>query len=234
MRFVLALFALAASAQTSFRIEPLRPVDELRAEALRATPPAENRQLRPPDLVDLATLRADFHFDIRYATANNFMGSAMYSETRAFLQRPAADALLRAAASLRTQGFGLLIYDAYRPWYVTKMFWDATPARLHTFVANPAKGSKHNRGCAVDLGLYDLRTNEPISMPSGYDEMTLRAHPGYGGGAALERAHRDALRKAMEAEGFTVDRGEWWHYDYKAWRQYPILNIPFERVGSGG
>ena len=128
----------------------------------------------------------------------------------------------------------MLIYDAYRPWYVTKMFWDATPARLHTFVANPAKGSKHNRGCAVDLGLYDLRTNEPISMPSGYDEMTLRAHPGYGGGAALERAHRDALRKAMEAEGFTVDRGEWWHYDYKAWRQYPILNIPFERVGSGG
>ena len=205
---------------------------DLRCSALLLFTLAASAQTTPPDLVDLATLGAGLHFDIRYASSNNFMGKPMYSSARAFLERPAADALLRAAASLREQGFGLLIYDAYRPWQVTKMFWDATPPRLHAFVANPAKGSKHNRGCAVDLGLYDLRTNEPISMPSDYDEMTPRAHPGYHGGTDSERAHRDTLRHAMAAEGFSVNPAEWWHFDYKDWPRYPILNIPFEQIGG--
>jgi len=186
------------------------------------------------ELVDLARLRdalgGGLRFDIRYATANNFMHRPMYGEARALLERPAAEALLRAAEALRAAGFGLIIYDAYRPWSVTKAFWEETPARLHRFVADPAKGSKHNRGCAVDLTLYELRSGEPVSMPSGYDEMTRRAHPGYGGGTAEERGHRDALRRAMEAAGFTVDRGEWWHYDYRDWARYPVLDVP---LGAG-
>jgi D-alanyl-D-alanine dipeptidase len=201
--------------------------------ALAAKPPAEAGNFRKPELVDLATLGGGLHFDIRYATSNNFMGTPMYAEARAFLEKPAAEALLKAAAELRAEGYGLLIHDAYRPWYVTRMFWDATPARLHGFVANPQKGSKHNRGCAVDLSLYYLKSGEPVKMPSGYDEMTARASPNYGGGTADERARRDLLRKAMTAQGFTVDKGEWWHFDYRDWPKYPILNIPFAEIRGG-
>lgn len=183
-----------------------------------------------PDLVDLATLSPGFRFDIRYATENNFLHRRFYSEARAFLTRPAADALVRAAATLRTHGYGLLIFDAYRPWSVTKQFWDSTPANLHIYVADPSKGSKHNRGCAVDLTIYDLRTGEPAEMPSGYDEMTKRAHPNYRGGSAEARAHRDLLRHAMGAEGFTVDRAEWWHFDFRGWPAYPVLDVPFDQL----
>src|SRR5690242_10727200 len=172
-RRLLLLAALVASltAQDSqnFHVSPLHPIAELRREALRASPPKEAGEFREPDLVDLAAVSsaasANFHFEIRYATANNFLGVPVYSEARAFLERPAAEALLAAARDLKEIGYGFLIYDAWRPWYVTKIFWDATPRRLHTFVANPAKGSKHNRGCAVDLTLYDLNIGVPIEMP---------------------------------------------------------------------
>ena len=125
---------------------------------------------------------------------------------------------MRANRKLHAQGYGLLIFDGYRPWYVTKMFWDGTPAEDHLYVADPAKGSKHNRGCAVDLTVYDLRTGQPLDMPSGYDEMSERAHSDYAGGTAQQNANRALLRNAMEAEGFTVNPDEWWHFDYKDWR----------------
>ena len=128
----------------------------------------------------------------------------------------------------------MIIHDSYRPWYVTKMFWDGTPVGDHGFVANPAKGSKHNRGCAVDLSLYSLKTGEEIRMTGGYDEMSERSYPFYPGGTARERWHRDLLRHAMEAEGFTVNESEWWHFDYKDWAQYPILNLTFEEMEKTG
>jgi D-alanyl-D-alanine dipeptidase len=220
------------SAQDVFQIHPLRPVDELRKEALQATPPVEKGEFRAADLVDLKSLGAGLHFDIRYATAKNFLGTPVYPEARAFLERPAAQALSQAAADLKPKGFGLLIHDGYRPWYITRVFWEATPASLHTFVADPAKGSKHNRGCAVDLSLYDLVSGKPADMPSGYDEMTERAHPNYQGGTGAQRERRDLLRRVMEAHGFTVDAGEWWHFDYQDWPLYPILNIPFSQAGK--
>jgi D-alanyl-D-alanine dipeptidase len=224
---------LGAQKQT-FQIQPLRPVPELRQEALQAKPPVEAGDFRKPDLVDLAGLGAGLHFDIRYATANNFLGTAVYPEARAFLERPAAQALQQAAADLRVQGFGVLIHDGYRPWYITRVFWNATPDSLHTFVADPAKGSKHNRGCAVDMSLYDLATGQPVDMPSGYDEMTERAHPDFAGGTAAQRERRNLLRRVMESHGFTVDRGEWWHFDYRDWPRYPIVNIPFDQIGKAG
>ena len=214
----------------TFRIKPIRPLARLRREALAATPPAERGEFRKPDVVDLAAVDPGFQFDIRYATDNNFLSTPFYASAKAFLQRPAADALAKVQKTLAPQGYGLLIYDAYRPWYVTKMFWDATPEKLHNFVADPSKGSRHNRGCAVDLGLYDLKTGKPIEMVSGYDEMTDRAFPDYPGGTSRQRWHRDLLRRAMEDEGFTVYEEEWWHFDYKDWRQYPILNKPFEEL----
>jgi zinc D-Ala-D-Ala dipeptidase len=169
--------------------------------------------------------------DIRYATTNNFLGTPVYTQPRAFLQRPAAEALLRAHRELKVHGYGLIIHDGYRPWYVTKIFWDATPDDKKTFVADPAEGSKHNRGCAVDLSLYDLKTGKEVKMPSGYDEMTDSAYADYAGGTVDESARRDLLRQAMEKQDFNVIPEEWWHFDYKDWKRYPILNVKFEDLG---
>jgi D-alanyl-D-alanine dipeptidase len=212
------------------RIQPVRPVDELRREALAASPPVEKGEFRKSDLVELAPLDATIHLDIRYASSNDFLSTPVYTQARAFLQRPAAEALLRAHKKLKALGYGLLIHDAYRPWYVTKIFWDATPAEGKIFVADPSQGSRHNRGCAVDLTIYDLRTGKPIEMPGTYDEMSPRSFPKYAGGTSLQRWHRELLRRAMESEGFAVYEFEWWHLDYKDWREYPIQNIPFEKL----
>ncbi|MGE5357886.1 MAG: M15 family metallopeptidase [Bacteroidales bacterium] len=221
---------VSAPPQPSFRITPQRPVSELRQEALAATPPAEKDHFRQADLVDVVGVVPGVKLEIRYATANNFLGTPVYEQARAFLQRPAAEALARVARALRAQGYGLTVFDAYRPWYVTKIFWDATPDDKKQFVANPAEGSKHNRGCAVDLTLYEVKTGHAVSMPSGYDEMSDRAYVDYAGGTAAERQHRAVLRAAMAAEGFEVYPYEWWHYDYKDWKSYGIGNTPFDRI----
>jgi len=197
------------------------------APALR--PPVETGK-RAPDLVEIVTLDPGLHLDIRYATAHNFVGRPVYKEARAFLQRPAAEALVRAHRALAAEGYGIVVFDGYRPWSVTKLFWDVTPEDKKEFVADPSQGSRHNRGCAVDLSLYDLATGREVEMPSGYDEMTERAYPDYAGGPAEARARRALLRAAMEAQGFTVYSSEWWHYDYKDWAQYPILDVPFSRL----
>ena len=229
---LLVLLQLGFAQETSFRITPLRPVEELRAEALVAQPPPEQGTFLKPDLMELVKLEATIKLDIRYATTNNFLSTPVYTQARAFLQRPAAEALLRAHRELKAQGYGLIIHDGYRPWYVTKIFWDATPNDKKIFVADPAAGSKHNRGCAVDLSLYDLKTGKEVKMPSGYDEMTDRAFADYAGGTADERARRALLRQAMEKQDFKVNPKEWWHFDYKDWNLYPILNVKFEDLGQ--
>ena len=155
----------------------------------------------------------------------------MYSSARAFLQRPAAEALGRAHRALAPYGFGLLIHDAYRPWYVTRMFWDATTGAERGFVANPATGSKHNRGAAVDLTLYELATGAAVRMTGGYDEFSERSYAQYPGGTAVQRWMRDLLRRVLEQQGFSVNPSEWWHFDYGNWRDYPLLNLPFEAIG---
>jgi D-alanyl-D-alanine dipeptidase len=213
-----------------FRIQPAHPLDDLRRDALGSSPPHENGKFRDPELVELVSLDPGIRLDIRYANSNNFLGTPLYTQARAFLQHPAAEALLRALHRLKPFGYGLLIHDAYRPWYVTKIFWDATPPEGKIFVADPKDGSRHNRGCAVDLTLYDLKTGKPIEMTGTYDEMSPRSFPDYPGGTSLQRWHRDLLRWAMESEGFTVYEHEWWHFDYKDWREYPILNVPFEKL----
>jgi len=233
--FVLCFYFVVGAAQqadTTFRITPVRPVEELRKEALTAQPPQEKGPFRKPELVELVKLDPAIKLDIRYATTNNFLSTPMYSQARAFMQRPAAEALVRANQELKKQGYGLLVHDAYRPWYVTKMFWDATPEDKHIFVADPKEGSKHNRGCAVDLTLYDLKTGKAVQMPSGYDEMSERAYADYKGGTAEQRARREILRHAMENEGFTVYPQEWWHFDYKDWKEYPVMNVRFEEIGK--
>ncbi len=200
--------------------------------ATQERPPSTQNGLsyRRPDLVELVRCDSTIRLDIRYATPNNFMKRPMYAQARAFLQRPAADALVRVQLALRPRGMGLLVFDGYRPWSVTKKFWDETPPSKRQFVANPRKGSKHNRGCAVDLTLIDLATGKEIPMPSRYDEFSESASSSYPGGKAEERKMRTLLRTMMEPEGFRVDPGEWWHFDYKDWRVYRILNVPFEKL----
>jgi CubicO group peptidase (beta-lactamase class C family)/D-alanyl-D-alanine dipeptidase len=214
----------------TFKIKPVKPIDELRAAALAASPPEEKGEFRAAELVEPSKLDPTIKLDIRYASDNNFTGATFYRQSRAFLQRPAAQAVVRVHQRLKERGLGLLIHDAYRPWHVTKMFWEATPVELRHFVANPANGSRHNRGCAVDLTLYDLASGEPIEMVAGYDEMSVRSYPAYPGGTSRQRWHRELLRHSMEAEGFTVYEFEWWHFDFADWKKYRIGNATFEEL----
>ena len=214
----------------TFTVKPVKDIATVRAEALKATPPKLEGKFRPSELVELSTVSPTIKFDIRYATKNNFLGTPFYTQAKAYLQKPAAEALGRVHKDLAERGHGLMVFDAYRPWHVTKMFWDATPEKFHNFVADPAKGSRHNRGCAVDLGLYDLKTGEVVEMVSGFDEFSDRAYPHYTGGTSLQRWHRDLLRTAMTKHGFTVYEAEWWHFDFKDWKEYDLGNDPFEKL----
>ncbi len=198
--------------------------------ALLGQPPAETGNFRDNDLVELVKLDPTIRLDIRYARSENFLGRPVYAQARAFLQRPAAESLVRAHRRLRANGYGILVHDGYRPWSVTKLFWDATPEEKKVFVADPARGSRHNRGCAADVTLFDLKTGLAVRMPSEYDEMTERAYPDYPGSTSGERSLRTLLREAMEAEGFTVYEYEWWHFDYKDWRRYRITDVPFSAI----
>jgi zinc D-Ala-D-Ala dipeptidase len=193
-------------------------------------PPKETGKFLASNLVDIAKLEPSIKLDIRYASSNNFLGRPVYTQARALLQRPAAKAVQRAHKALLVQGYGLMITDAYRPWSVTKIFWESvTPEqRAAGFVANPSQGSRHNRGCAVDITLYDVKTGKEVAMPSAVDEMSDRASPNYTGGELEARRLRDLLRKEMEAVGFKVLENEWWHFDYQDWQKYRIQNKQFE------
>jgi len=183
-----------------------------------------------PDLVEITRTDPSIKLDIKYATSNNFIGRKVYPEAKAFLLRPAAKALAEASAELKKHGYGMIVFDAYRPWHVTKIFWDLTPEDKKIFVAPPDKGSKHNRACAVDVSLYDLKTGKEVQMPSCFDEMNEKAYPDYEGGPAAPRKLRDLLRSVMESKGFTVYESEWWHFDYKGWEKEPVLDIPFKDI----
>ena len=193
-------------------------------------PPHETGNFRESDLVELIKLDSSFKLDIRYAASNNIVGRPVYKEARAFLQRPAAKALVKVNDELKQMGYRLLIFDGYRPWSVTKLFWDITPKESKKFVANPKDGSRHNRGCAVDLSLYDMASGKEVRMPGEYDEQTERSYPNYKGGTEEQRKMRDLLRSKMEANGFTVYEYEWWHFDYNDWRSYRIQNIQFSEI----
>jgi D-alanyl-D-alanine dipeptidase len=193
-------------------------------------PPNEKGDFRKSDLVELIKLDSTFKLDIRYASCNNFVGRPVYTEARAFLQRPATKALIIVNNELKQLGYGLVIFDGYRPWSVTKIFWDITPKANRKFVADPKKGSMHNKGCAIDLSLYEIASGKEVKMTGEYDEMSERSYPDYTGGTNEQRRMRDLLRNKMEANGFTVNEYEWWHFDYQDWKLYRIQNIPFLEI----
>ena len=208
---------------------PLLGCDAQTAKVKRESHPQLDEPAVRSGLIELTKLNPTIRLEIRYATTNNFTGQQLYSQPRAFLVAPAAQALLAAHRAAQAAGFGLTIYDAYRPWHVTKALWDATPpGPQRNYVANPKRGSKHNRGCAVDLTLHHLADGTEVIMPSGYDEFTLRAHRTFVDAPAGALKHRDLLERVMEDAGFRGASNEWWHFDFVGWQNYPVLDIPFE------
>ncbi len=176
-------------------------------------------------LVRVADVDPRIRIDLRYATPDNFTGRVLYDRPVARLRASVAERLRRVQDELERDGLGLVIYDAYRPWSVQWTLWGvvANP----DYVADPRRGSRHNRGAAVDVGLVDDR-GHALPMPSAYDEFTERAHRDYAGGTDEELANRERLARAMEAQGFTGLPTEWWHFDAPHWEWYPIADVPLE------
>jgi D-alanyl-D-alanine dipeptidase len=135
-----------------------------------------------------------------------------------------------AAKSLGSEGFGLLLFDGYRPWSVSKLFWDRASAHDRQFLADPASGSSHNRASAVDLSLFHLDSGAPVEMPSDFDEMNEKSASNYPGGSDISRIHRDLLRRVMEAHRFTGIANEWWHFNHQDRHEWPVMDVSFEEV----
>jgi D-alanyl-D-alanine dipeptidase len=176
-------------------------------------------------LVEIKNYIPGIQLDIRYATTNNFTHHIMYSQARAFVRLPVVLALQQVEADLKKQGLGLKIYDAYRPYAVTVKFYEVTPDT--NFVADPRKGSKHNRGCAIDLSLVDLKTGKELDMPTGFDSFSKKAAAGYADLPKQEIDNRAILQAVMQAHGFHTISTEWWHFDFNGWQNYELLDVPF-------
>lgn len=178
-------------------------------------------------LVNVNKLDSTIVLDIRYATPHNFTGEIIYSKARAYLVEPAAKALVKVQRELRERGFGLKIYDAYRPLSAQWKLWKIKPDP--DYVADPGHGSRHNRGAAVDVTLIDL-TGKEIPMPTPYDTFSEKAHSNYKDLPDTVIKDRTLLQKVMTKHGFIPLDTEWWHFDYRDWKNYPVLDINFEDI----
>ena len=210
--------AFAGNAQYKYGIKPVT-----HSEYVRIVKADSTRKL-----VNLFEFIPGLVLDIRYATTNNFTGEKMYNLARAYARRPVAEALKKVQAELKPQGLGIKIFDAYRPYRITVKFYEVY--KDTTYVASPYKGSRHNRGCALDLTLIDLRTGNELKMPTGYDSFKKEAWPSTPVKDPEIRKNRETLIKVMEKHGFKVNGSEWWHYDFQGWSTYEILDIDFEEL----
>ena len=182
------------------------------------------------ELVDLQRVIPGLPLDIRYATKNNFTGEVIYTEPKAYLRKPVAEALKGVAESLAKKNLGLKIYDAYRPYTATVRFYEVCRKEDRSFVADPRDGSRHNRGCAVDLTLVDLGTGREIPMPSDFDDFSAKAHPLYQNLPPEVLDNRAFLIDLMARFGFRVFKTEWWHYDFIGWEKYPLMDLSFQQL----
>ena len=180
------------------------------------------------ELIDLEKYIPGLVLDIRYATSNNFTRERIYNLAKAYARKPVADALKKIQRDLKEQGLGIKIFDGYRPYKATVKFYEVY--RDTTYVASPYRGSRHNRGCAVDLTLIDLKTGEELKMPTEYDSFRKEAWPSTPMSDPLIRKNRQRLIDVMEKHGFKVTGSEWWHYDFKGWNNFEVLDIDFEEL----
>ena len=222
INFIALVFALACAPSVPLNTYGLRVVPDVRTYERLARANPETR------LVDLSTL--GIPLDIRYATPDNFMKQPLYPVAKAYLRAPAARALAAVDRELAARGLGIKVYDAYRPYRVTVAMWE--PIRNPDYVADPAKGSRHNRGAAVDLTLIDRTTGAELPMPTGYDDFTSRAAHAFEDLPADVKANRALLRDVMTKHGFEPLPSEWWHYDFSGWREYDLMDVPLEEVRS--
>jgi D-alanyl-D-alanine dipeptidase len=223
---VFSLFIIAsgiANAQHYKYIDSSKVMGEKKyAQQIKAHP--ETR------LVEIKKYIPGIVLDIRYATTNNFTHHQMYREAKAFARLPVVMALRDVEAELKTKGLGIKIYDAYRPYAITVKFYEV--ALDTNFVADPRKGSKHNRGCAIDMSLIDLKTGKELDMPTGFDSFSKKAASNYMALPQQEIANREILRNAMQTHGFVEIPSEWWHFDFNGWQKYPLLDIPFSEIAD--
>lgn len=179
-------------------------------------------------LVDLAEAVPGIAIDVRYATTNNFMKKQLYPVAKVYLRKPAAEALRRAQTELAALGLGFKVFDGYRPYRVTEAMWE--PIQNTDYVADPKRGSRHNRGAAVDITLIDLRTGEELAMPTAYDDFTARASHAFNDLPAHVLANRGKLRDVMTRHGFEPLPSEWWHYDYAGWSKFELMDVGLEEL----
>jgi D-alanyl-D-alanine dipeptidase len=180
------------------------------------------------ELVEIKKAIPSIVLDIRYATSNNFMKQVMYKQAKAFARKPVVEKLKKIQSSLNKKGYSLKIFDAYRPYAVTVSFYQKASDK--NFVADPAKGSRHNRGCAVDLTIVDLKTKKEIPMGTPYDSFAPEAAPYFKNLSPEIIKNRTFLISIMQANGFKVLSNEWWHFDFKGWQEYDLMDIPFETL----
>ncbi len=199
--------------------EPVNPTSSMSPPRLRASVALQ----KPTDLVPVKRIAPGIRVDLRYATTANVFGRRLYTRPRCLLRRAVAERLARVQRRLARAGFGLKIWDAYRPRTVQRVMW-----RIHPrggYVGDPRHGSHHNRGAAVDLTLVRA-DGRPVPMPTSYDEFSPRAHLDYPNLSPAVRENRARLLRAMRAEGFLPYRREWWHYVAPDYRRYPMLDLP--------
>ncbi|MEP7258165.1 MAG: M15 family metallopeptidase [Flavitalea sp.] len=179
-------------------------------------------------MIELKTVVPTIIYDLRYATKNNFTGKKLYPKNthHTFLRKMPANALAEVQKELNEKGLVIKVFDVYRPYAVSKKFWDL----IHDdrYVADPAKGSLHNRGLAIDMTLVDAKTGKELEMGTGFDDFTEKAHPDHMQFPADILANRKILRSVMEKNGFEQFPTEWWHYSWPDNRNYETLDIENE------
>lgn len=180
------------------------------------------------ELVDLEKFVPGLVLDIRYATTNNFTGEKIYDLAKAYARKPVAEALKQVQTDLKKMGLGIKIFDGYRPYKATVKFYEIYGDT--TYVASPYRGSRHNRGCALDLTVINLKTGKELEMPTGYDSFKKEAWPSTPVSDPAIRKNRTLLIDAMQKHGFKVNGSEWWHFDFIGWQKYDVLDIDFEEL----
>lgn len=216
--FLFVTFAIPSLGQYKYGITPLTYAQYKKSIQQNAA----------KQLIDLEKFIPGIVLDIRYATANNFTGEQIYNLSKAYARKPVAEALKKAQAELKLKGYGIKIYDAYRPYAATVKFYEVY--KDTTFVASPYKGSRHNRGCAIDMSLIDLATGKELKMPTGYDAFVREARPTYPVKDEVVKKNRDLLISTMTKYGFRVNSAEWWHFDFKGWSAFEVMDIAFEEL----
>lgn len=180
------------------------------------------------ELIDLEKFIPGVALEIRYATTNNFTGEKIYNLAKAYARRPVAEALKKAQADFNKAGYGIKIFDAYRPYKATVRFYEVY--KDTTYVASPYKGSRHNRGCAIDMTLIDLKTGKDLPMPTEYDSFKKEAWPSTPVKDPVILKNRTLLINTMKKYGFKVNGSEWWHFDFIGWSKYEVMDIDFEEL----